>query len=98
MPQEPVHPYLRDWTKQGTFEMSGVVGGTWGWAAIDALNNRNAMVNVAFRERGEHPWTDALPLLRNYYEIAHQDFGPYGEFNPEAGVHTLYTGSEIQRL
>ena len=47
MPQEPVHPYLREWTKQTSFEMPGVVGGTWGWAAIDALNNRDAMVNVA---------------------------------------------------
>jgi len=47
MPQEPVHPYLRAWTKQTSFEMPGVVGGTWGWAAIDALNNRRAMINVA---------------------------------------------------
>jgi len=47
MPQEPVHPYLRAWAKQNSFEMPGVVGGTWGWAAIDALNNRRAMLNVA---------------------------------------------------
>ncbi len=47
MPQEPLHPYLRQWAKEGTFEMPGVVGGMWGWAAIDALNNRNAMINVA---------------------------------------------------
>jgi arylsulfatase A-like enzyme len=47
MPQEPVHPYLRAWAKQNSFEMPGVVGGTWGWAAIDALNNRRAMINVA---------------------------------------------------
>ena len=47
LPQEPVHPYLRDWAKNVRMNLPGVVGGSWPWAAIDALNNRAAMVNIA---------------------------------------------------
>ena len=50
MPQQPVHAYLREWAKRVP-EIRGIpekpVGGTYPWAAIDALNNQRAMVNVA---------------------------------------------------
>ena len=47
MPQYPVHPYLREWEKWDTTQDDDVVGGTYPWAAIDALNNRRAMLNIA---------------------------------------------------
>lgn len=50
MPQEPVHPYLRAWTKAGDSgapEDDSYVGGSFAWAAIDALNNKRAITNVA---------------------------------------------------
>ena len=46
MPQKPVHPYLRQWTKD-TKMPARVVGGTYPWAAIDALNNQQAMNTIA---------------------------------------------------
>ena len=46
MPQFPVHPYLRDWAK-ATRMKANVVGGTYPWAAIDALNNQQAMNTIA---------------------------------------------------
>ncbi len=49
MPQEPVHASLREQTKStvGETEFPDYVGGTIFWAAIDALNNRKAMINIA---------------------------------------------------
>ena len=51
MPQEPLHPFMRDWASDQARSaaplLDDVVGGRYGWAAIDALNNRNAMINVA---------------------------------------------------
>ncbi|MDP6674388.1 MAG: sulfatase-like hydrolase/transferase [Gammaproteobacteria bacterium] len=46
MPQFPVHPYLREWAKVTRMPMK-VVGGTFAWAAIDALNNQQAMNKIA---------------------------------------------------
>jgi arylsulfatase A-like enzyme len=46
MPQWPVHAYLREWAKR-VRRPAEVVGGTYAWAAIDALNNRRAMINIA---------------------------------------------------
>jgi len=46
MPQFPVHPYLREWAKK-TRRPVNVTGGTYGWAAIDALNNQQAMNTIA---------------------------------------------------
>ncbi len=48
MPQEPVHPYLKNWAKglrSPTADM--VQEGTTAWKAIEALNNKTAMVNAA---------------------------------------------------
>lgn len=48
MPQHAVHPYLRAWAKvAGSGNDPELAGGSYPWAAIDALNNRRAMVNVA---------------------------------------------------
>jgi arylsulfatase A-like enzyme len=46
MPQYPVHPYLREWAKRVSMPVKAV-GGTWPWAAIDALNNQQAMNKIA---------------------------------------------------
>lgn len=46
MPQWPVHPYLREWAKNVRMPVD-VVGGTYPWAAIDALNNQQAMNRIA---------------------------------------------------
>ncbi len=46
MPQFPVHPYLREWAKTMRMPVKAV-GGTWAWAAIDALNNQQAMNKIA---------------------------------------------------
>ncbi len=46
MPQWPVHPYLREWAKNVRMPVD-VVGGTYPWAAIDALNNQQAMNTIA---------------------------------------------------
>ena len=48
IPQHSVHPYLREWAKTaGVGDDPAVIGGSYPWAAIDALNNRRAMINVA---------------------------------------------------
>ena len=46
MPQFPVHPYLREWAKATRMRVD-VAGGTYPWAAIDALNNQQAMNTIA---------------------------------------------------
>jgi len=46
MPQWPVHPYLRAWAKAMRMQVK-VTGGTYAWAAIDALNNQQAMNTIA---------------------------------------------------
>ena len=46
MPQWPVHAYLREWAKTMRMPVD-VVGGTYAWAAIDALNNQQAMNRIA---------------------------------------------------
>ena len=46
-PQEPVHPFLKTWaTGRGPSGLM-VREGTTAWTAIDALNNKTAMVNTA---------------------------------------------------
>jgi hypothetical protein len=47
--------------------------------------NRNASVQVAYREAGETAWRDALPMLRLHHEVANQDYGPYRTGNLFAG-------------
>ena len=48
MPQHRVHPYLRKWEQDSEEqEDAALEGGTYPWAAIDALNNRQAMLNIA---------------------------------------------------
>jgi hypothetical protein len=52
---------------------------------VSGDSNRNATVTVAFRKQGESDWTEALPMLRIYHEIANQDYGPYRVGNLFAG-------------
>lgn len=52
---------------------------------VSGDSNRNATVTVAFRKKGESDWTEALPMLRIYHEIANQDYGPYRVGNLFAG-------------
>lgn len=48
MPQNRVHPYMRAWAKNNTSTaQEEVEGGTYPWAAIDALNNETAIINIA---------------------------------------------------
>jgi len=48
MPQNRVHPYMRAWAMNNTAPApEDVPGGTYPWAAIDALNNATAMINIA---------------------------------------------------
>lgn len=48
MPQESIHPYLKNWA-QGIRGPSNfmVKEGTTAWTAIEALNNKTAMINAA---------------------------------------------------
>ncbi|MDX1405649.1 MAG: sulfatase-like hydrolase/transferase [Woeseiaceae bacterium] len=46
-PQEPVHPYLRNWAMGRGPSGLMVKEGTTAWTAIGALNNRVAMINTA---------------------------------------------------
>lgn len=46
MPQFSVHPYLREWAKAVRMPAK-VTGGSFPWAAIDALNNQQAMNTIA---------------------------------------------------
>ena len=48
MPQEKIHPYLKNWAQGGRGPTSLMVKeGTTAWTAIEALNNRTAMINAA---------------------------------------------------
>ena len=48
MPQNRVHPYMREWARNNTAPApEPTEGGTYPWAAIDALNNSTAMINIA---------------------------------------------------
>ena len=47
MPQESIHPYLRNWAQGGRGPSSFMVKeGTTAWTAIEALNNKTAMINA----------------------------------------------------
>lgn len=52
---------------------------------VSGDGNRNATVTVVFRKKGDSEWTEALPMLRVYHEIANQDYGPYRVGNLFAG-------------
>ena len=48
VPQHRVNPYMRAWAKlAGRGEDPSIEGGSYPWAAIDALNNQQAMINIA---------------------------------------------------
>ncbi len=48
MPQNRVHPYMREWARNNTAPApEPTEGGTYPWSAIDALNNKTAMINIA---------------------------------------------------
>ena len=48
MPQEKIHPYLKSWAQgiRGPSKLM-VKEGTTAWTAIEALNNKTAMINIA---------------------------------------------------
>ena len=48
MPQEKIHPYLKNWAQglRGPSDLM-VREGTTAWTAIEALNNKTAMINAA---------------------------------------------------
>lgn len=46
-PREPVHPYLQNWAKTDKPSARRIKAGTTAWSAINALNNRTAMINTA---------------------------------------------------
>lgn len=48
MPQAPIHPYLENWARGLRGPTSFMAKeGTTAWAAIEALNNKTAMINTA---------------------------------------------------
>ncbi len=48
MPQESIHPYLKNWAQGGRGPSNFMVKeGTTAWKAIEALNNKTAMINAA---------------------------------------------------
>lgn len=48
MPQESIHPYLKNWAQGGQGPSNLMVKeGTTAWTAIEALNNKTAMINAA---------------------------------------------------
>ena len=52
---------------------------------IEGDSNRNASVAVAFRQRGQVQWKQALPMLRVHHEVSNQKYGPYRTGNLFAG-------------
>jgi len=52
---------------------------------IEGDNNRNALVAVAFRKKGQEQWKNALPMLRVHHEVANRRYGPYRTGNLFAG-------------
>ncbi len=47
MPQESIHPYLKNWAQGGRGPSNLMVKeGTTAWTAIEALNNKTAMINA----------------------------------------------------
>lgn len=47
LPQEPVHPFLRNWAVESSPSMRMIEEGTTAWTAIHALNNRLSIINTA---------------------------------------------------
>jgi arylsulfatase A-like enzyme len=47
MPQEPVNPALENWAREGDPRTYSEAHGITPWAAIQALNNRRSMANIA---------------------------------------------------
>lgn len=67
VPQNRVHPYMRQWAKvAGRGDDADIEGGSYPWAAIDALNNRQAMINIAAETTHvDHGIGVVLAALRN---------------------------------
>ncbi len=64
---------------------------------VSGDSNRNASVTVAYRERGNTQWTEALPMLRVHHEISNQDYEPYRVGNLFAGsVLFLTPGTDYE--
>ena len=64
---------------------------------ITGDSNRNAAVQVAYREAGTAAWRDAMPMLRVHHEVANQDYEPYRCGNLFAGsVMFLKPGTEYE--
>jgi hypothetical protein len=52
---------------------------------ITGDSNRNASVQMAYREVDTAAWRDAMPMLRVHHEVANQDYRPYRTGNLFAG-------------
>jgi len=64
---------------------------------ITGDSNRNAAVQVAYREAGTAVWRDAMPMLRVHHEVANQDYQPYRCGNLFAGsVMFLKPGTQYE--
>ena len=46
-PQEPVHPFLKNWAMLNNSSSQMQADATHAWAAIEALNNKTAIINAA---------------------------------------------------
>ena len=59
--------------------------------------NRNAQVEVAYREKGAAEWREALPMLRVHFEVSNQAYGAWRAGNLFAGsVMFLDPGTEYE--
>lgn len=73
MPQNRVHPYMREWARTNTAPApEPTEGGTYPWSAIDALNNKTAMINIAAEmTHVDEGIGTVLPTLLEYLGLGH---------------------------
>jgi hypothetical protein len=53
---------------------------------ITGDDNRNAVVEVSFRKKGEQAWRKALPLLRIHHEVINSAEPPFRPTEPSAAI------------
>ena len=73
MPQNRVHPYMREWARNNTATApEPTEGGTYPWSAIDALNNKTAMINIAAEmTHVDEGIGTVLAALLEYLDLGH---------------------------
>ncbi len=73
MPQNRVHPYMREWARNNTAPApEPTEGGTYPWSAIDALNNKTAMINIAAEmTHVDEGIGTVLAALLEYLDLGH---------------------------